>query len=136
MDCSPGPSNPMNKKRDPVLDSDSDTDSSISGGQNIVPSTSARADLAQATRDELVEVLRESHPGKKKSRPVPTISNSDILMAIKGLEGRLKNIETVLNQVVAKQNEMLQSTPSFITSGRSGRLVRTPRYGESEFVRY
>jgi hypothetical protein len=109
--------------KDMALDSDDDDDVA---GKNKIP-----LDLKMSSIEDQLK-YHKSNPNKEYREA--KISNANIMMAIRSLEQRVKTIEDALGGIVNLLNEIKQSTPTFVSSGNSGPLMKKKDNPDTAFA--
>jgi len=129
---SPQQPNPSVRPKHPkpphiVLDSDDDQDLI---DQVEMDAASIQDDQVIDDHD-MIERIHESskRPRKMEGREAPKISNAEINQSIKSLESRIGRLEDGQNEIIRLIHQLLQSTPTFLSSGSSGALKATSKSG-------
>lgn len=68
------------------------------------------------------------NPSKSK------ISNSELMFAMRSIDARLKKLEDTIGDIVRMMHIMQQSNPTFLSAGRSGRLIKTDGTGNKTVI--
>lgn len=71
-----------------------------------------------------------SKHGHSKSK----ISNSELMFAMRSIDARLKKLEDTISDIGRMMHIMQQSNPTFLSAGRSGRLIKTDSNGRNTVI--